>query len=112
MLAFCVGIAAATLHMAAGAVPKVNDSPANEPRAIVEALIGRDFRGMARYTGGQELFEYKPIFESYPPYDIEPVKAPNGLSDTREAVPVFGRCTQEMLVKDIKVTKVRRPPRH
>ncbi len=61
---------------------------------------------MSRYTGGHELFEYKPIFESYPAYDIERLKAPAGETTTREATPTFGKCTQEMLVKDIKVTKV------
>ena len=99
-------IAVFTFHSAVSAAPQANDSPINEPKAIVEALIGRDFRDMPRYTGGQEFFEYKPIFESYPPYDIEQLKVPAGKTTTREATPTFGKCTQEMLVKDIKVTKV------
>lgn len=98
--------AAFTFHVAAGAAPQANDSPPNEPKAIVKALIGRDFRDMPRYTGGNELFEYKPIFESFPPYDIEQLKEPIGKTTTREATPTFGKCTQQMLVKDIKVTNV------
>lgn len=101
-----IAIAAITFHAVVNAAPQANESPANEPKAIVEALIGRDFRDMSRYTGGNELFEYKSIFESYPPYDIEQLKVPVGKATTREATPTFGKCTQEMLVKDIKVTKV------
>jgi hypothetical protein len=101
-----IAAAAITFHATASAAPKADDSPANDPKAIVEALIGRDFRGMSRYTGGHELFEYKSVFESYPAYDIEQLKVPSGETTTREATPTFGKCTQEMLVKDIKVTKV------
>jgi hypothetical protein len=105
--AWCgIAIAAITFHTTGSAAPQANDSPANDPKAIVEAFIGRDFRGMSRYTGGHELFEYKSIFESYPPYDLEQLKVPSGKTTTREATPTFGKCTQEMLVKDIKVTKV------
>lgn len=101
-----LAIVAIAFHVAASAAPPANDSPANDPKAIAEAFIGRDFKDMPRYTGGHELFEYKSIFESYPPYDIEQLKVPSGKTTTREATPTFGKCTQEMLVKDIKVTKV------
>ncbi len=102
---YCATIVAIVFHPTLDAAPQVNDNPVNEPKAIIEALIGRDFRDMSRYTGGQELFEYKSIFESYPPYDIEQLKIPIGNTTTREATPKFGKCTQEMLVKDIKVIK-------
>lgn len=102
----CIAVAAIAFYAAVGAAPQTNDNPANDPKAIVEALVGRDFRDMSRYTGGHELFEYKSIFESYPPYDIEQLKVPSGKTTTREATPTFGKCTQEMLVRDIKVTKV------
>jgi hypothetical protein len=101
-----ISVLAIVFHTAADAAPRATDNPANNPKAIVEALIGRDFRDMSRYTGGNELFEYKPIFESYPAYDIEKLKDSSGKTITREATPTFGKCTQEMLVKDIKVTKV------
>jgi hypothetical protein len=101
-----IAVAAIAFHAAAGAAPQANDNPANEPKAIVKTLIGRDFRNMPRYTGGNELFEYKSIFESYSSYDIEQLKTPVGGTTTREATPTFGKCTQEMLVKDIKVTEV------
>lgn len=101
-----IAIAAITFHAAVSAAPQANDSPVNEPKAIIEALIGRDFKGMFRYTSGSDLIEYRPLFESYPPYGIEQLKVPAGKTTTREVTPTFGKCTQEMLVKDIKVTKV------
>ena len=96
----------AAFHITVSAAPPPNDSPPNDPKAIVEALIGRDYKGGPRYTGGQESFEYKPIFESYPAYEVERLVSPSGQPFTRENPPTFGRCAQQMIVKDIKVTNV------
>lgn len=105
---FAFTVLAVVGSVSARAAPPLNNSPPNEPKAIVEAVIGRDFKGGGRYTGGQELFEYYPVFESYPAYEIEVLKEKDssGKFLTREAQPTFGKCAQQMIVKEIKVSNV------
>lgn len=84
-------------------------NPPNEPVAIVKAMLARDLKNRGRYTGWSEI-EYKPLFESFPPYEVTKVKEKDGTVRDQEDVPTFGRCAQTMLVNSIKVNNVEQAP--
>lgn len=84
-------------------------NPANDPKAIVGAMLARDLKNLGRYTGWNEV-EYTPLFESFPPYIVTRTKGEDGKVLEREDVPTFGRCAQQMIVKSAKVTKVEQAP--
>lgn len=83
-------------------------NPPNEPVAIVKAMLARDLKNLGRY--GSSEIDYKPLAESFPPYNIVKVKEKDGKVRDQEDVPTFGRCAQTMLVKSIKVKNVEQAP--
>lgn len=98
-----VSIALGGLSAAAGTTNQNN--PPNDPRAIVNAMIGRDLKALGRYTGWNEI-EYQTLFESYPPYELTRTKNNKGVWEENESVPTFGNCAQKLIVKNIKVVEV------
>lgn len=105
---------ATVISIALGGLPAAADTtnsnnPPNDPRAIVNAMIGRDLKALGRYTGWNEI-EYQTLFESYPPYEITRSKNAKGLWEENESVPTFGNCAQKLIVNNIKVLDVLRAP--
>ena len=99
------------IHSAWAEAPRINDNPANEPRAIVDAVLARDYLNYLRYPGASEGHEYQQLFQSYPPYEYRTNRDPDGkLLQKERAVPSFGKCAQIMLVKNIKTTRTDRAP--
>ena len=111
-LVAALGVVICANLAAAGAnAPAMTDSPPNEPRAILDAILARDYLGYARYTWGNEVSEYRPIFESYPPYDLITITEPDGTKPRQaERAPTFGKCAQTMVIKNIRTTKVEAAP--
>ena len=111
-LVAALGVALCANLAAAGAnAPAMTDSPPNEPRAILDAILARDYSGYPRYTGGHETYEYRPIFESYPPYDLITITEPDSAKpEQAERAPTFGKCAQTMVIKNIRTTKVEAAP--
>ena len=91
------------------ATPPFKSNPPNEPAAIVDALIARDYRKLGRVSGWMDI-EYSPLFESFPPYVVTRVKDVRGKPFDRERASAFAMCSQRMIVKNIKVGRVQLAP--